>query len=195
MLSPRFSADQLLFVSPVAIYCVAYAALELGQTKRWILYAAGMIGLVSAGLLFAESPGPPSRVTEVKTALGTVTCRPGDAAQLQPILDRVTADDTLFVYPYFPLLYALTGADNPTSYLFVQPGMMGDEDMTKAARELRANLPKYIVHVPLADAAIRRNWPGTQRITSTGPIDDVVAQFYRLDIRVPPQGVEVFVRK
>jgi hypothetical protein len=131
----------------------------------------------------------------VRTALGTITCRPGDAAQLQPILDRVTAEDSLFVYPYFPLLYALTGARNPRRYLFVQPGMMDDDDMAKAARELRGDLPKYIVHVPLPEAAIRRNWPGTQRITSTGPIDEVVAEHYRLDVTIPPQGVEVFVRK
>jgi hypothetical protein len=195
MLTPRFSGDQLLFASPIAIYCIAYSVLELGRMNRWILYAAGMIGLASAGLLFAESKGPPSRVTEVRTALGTVVCRPGDAAQLQPILDRVGTEDSLFVYPYFPLLYALTGARNPTSYLFVQPGMMDDDDMAKAARELRRDLPKYVVHVPLPEAAIRRNWPGTQRITSTGPIDEVVAEHYRLDITIPPQGVEVFVRK
>jgi hypothetical protein len=154
-----------------------------------------VIVLTSAVLLFGQSKGPPSRVTEVRTALGTITCRPGDAAQLQPILDRVTAEDSLFVYPYFPLLYALTGARNPTRYLFVQPGMMDDDDMAKAARELRGDLPKYIVHVPLPQAAIRRNWPGTQRITSTGPIDEVVAEHYRLDVTIPPQGVEVFVRK
>jgi len=195
MLTPRFSADQLLFASPIAIYCIAHSVLELGRTKRWILYAAGVVGLASAGLLFAESKGPPSRVTEVRTALGMVICRPGDAAQLQPILDRVGTEDSLFVYPYFPLLYALTGARNPTSYLFVQPGMMDDDDMVKVARELLGDLPKYIVHVPLPEAAIRRNWPGTQRITSTSPIDGVVAEHYRLDIRIPPQGVEVFVRK
>jgi hypothetical protein len=195
MLTPRFSADQLLFASPIALYCIAHSVLELGRANRWIPYAAGIIGLALAGLLFIQSEGPPSHVTEVRTALGTVICRPGDAAQLQPIVGRVSAEDSLFVYPYFPLLYALTGARNPSSYLFVQPGMMDDVDMAKAARELRSDLPKYIVHVPLSEAAIRHNWPGTQRITSTGPIDDVVAEHYRLDIRIPPQGLEVFVRK
>ena len=238
MVSPRFSADHLLFACPIAIYCIARSVFELvpsrasrrplpggrgsvkgadsteprasasgqtlythfrnlasGQANRWILYAAGLIGLTSAGVLFIESDWPPSRVTEVRTALGTVVCRPSAAAWLQPVLDRVTSEDSLFVYPYFPLLYALTGARNPSTYLFLQPGMMGDDDMAKAARELRADLPKYIVRVPLPEAAIRRYWPGTQRITSTGQLDEVVAEHYRRDLSIPSQGVEVFLRK
>jgi hypothetical protein len=195
MVAPRFSADHLLFASPIAIYCIAHAAFALGRTNRWIPYGAGMVGLAFAGLLFLESERPPSHVTEVRTALGTVICRPDYARELRPVLERVGAEDSLFVYPYFPLLYALTGARDPSSYLFVQPGMMGDDDMAKVARELRGDLPKYIVHVPLTDAEILHYWPGTQRITSTSPIDAVVAEHYRLALRIPPEGEELFVRK
>jgi hypothetical protein len=41
ILTPRFSADQLLFASPIAIYCIAFSVLQLGQMNRWVPYAAG----------------------------------------------------------------------------------------------------------------------------------------------------------
>jgi hypothetical protein len=40
ILTPRFSADQLLFASPIAIYCIAFSVLQLGQMNRWVPYAA-----------------------------------------------------------------------------------------------------------------------------------------------------------
>ena len=60
----------------------------------------------------------------------------GPAAGLQTMAmlqQQVRPSDTLFVFPYRPMVYFLTLARNPTRYSFLQPGMFPESDAQRAA--------------------------------------------------------------
>jgi hypothetical protein len=66
------------------------------------------------------------------------------------------------VYPYKPLLYFLTQAENPTRYSYLAPGMMTGEDAGIALAELEAHPPEWVLYLDLNPAEFERVFPSGQ---------------------------------
>jgi len=136
-----------------------------------VLIAASACFMVSIQQRFREA----TRVTSV----GSVHGKSSDLDVLATIQARVKPSDTLFVFPYRPLLYFVTGAHNPTRYSFLQPGMFSDQDESEALNELRAHPPRWVFYTQVPPEAYLRIWPGSdpRRLQMAG-IEDFLRENY-----------------
>lgn len=154
---PRLGAHQLVFVSPVFwILCGYVLFTAAGPMWRWLVPAlavASCLMLISSFLTGRLFTGV------VETNAAEVKCTPEDARLLSALITRISPGDTLFVFPYLPIVYFLTGAENPSRYSFLQPGMMTDQDETAAAGELRAHPPQWMLWVRFSAPFWMKLWP------------------------------------
>ncbi len=99
---------------------------------------------------------------------------------LAMIQARVKPADTLFVFPYRPLLYFVTGAQNPTRYSFLQPGMFSDKEESEALSELQAHPPRLVIYAYISPERYMRIWPASdpRRLRMPG-IEDFLRDNYR----------------
>jgi hypothetical protein len=175
---PRWDLNHLTWVA--APFYVLVAAL---MARSSFLQAAALRKAVVLTVLIAASScltvsvlerlGQTTRVTSV----GRIHGRPVDLDTLATIQGRISPSDTLFVFPYRPLLYFVTGARNPTRYSFLQPGMFSDKDESEALSELRAHPPRWVLYTHVSPESYLRIWP------SSDPA--------RLEMR----GIEAFLRE
>ena len=117
--------------------------------------------------------------------LGEVLCRPQDQRSIEFATAAVQPGESLFVFPYQPIWYSLTGGRNPTYYDFLQPGMMTAEDESKTLRELEANSPQWVIWHNLPVKAIFAIWPNSNPSTFKFPrIENFIRTNYR-QVRPP----------
>jgi hypothetical protein len=112
------------------------------------------------------------------------------------VLAHVSPGDSLFAFPYEPVYYFLTAGQNPTRYLWLQPGMMSSSDESTALTKLRARPPQWIIYRDLAPADYLRIWPGSDpahlRMKS---IEDWIRANYRIETSATsPDGVRQLLR-
>jgi hypothetical protein len=158
-----------------------------------------LIVLIAAGSCLTISIQQRLRETTRASGLGSVHGQKTDLDILAAIQARVTPSDTVFVFPYRPLLYFVTGAHNPARYSFLQPGMFSDKDESEALSELRAHPPRWVFYTEVSPPAYLRIWPRSdpQRLQMPG-IEAFVrenyqqreewADFQLLEITMPPAG-------
>jgi len=172
---PRWDLNHLTWVS-APFYALAAPLIARTSFKKpvavVVLIAAGCCLMVSVQQRFRET----TRVTRV----GSVHGSQADLDALAIIQARVKSSDTLFVFPYRPLLYFVTGAHNPTRYSFLQPGMFSDSDESDALSDLRAHPPQWIFYTQAPPEAYLRIWPGSdpRRLRMAG-IEDFVWENYK----------------
>ncbi|MGI8745409.1 MAG: hypothetical protein ACR2NN_23110 [Bryobacteraceae bacterium] len=153
---PRWSANQLLFIAPVFYILAAWLiAVTLGDKARRTMQGAI---LAMAAWVFLNSLGPLPDRERFQTEAGLVTGNRQDAALYFTLARHVHPGDSLFVFPYFPVLYVLT---NPTRYSFLQPGMMtvADEQIALAARHERP--PEWVIYQNYSPEVVLKAWPGS----------------------------------
>ena len=80
---------------------------------------------------------------------------------LQYVLRHVSSEQKIFVYPYFPLGYYLTGTSNSTRYEYLQPGMHTPEQQNEAIREIEANQTEVVLFETSFYEKITTSWPNT----------------------------------
>lgn len=95
----------------------------------------------------------------LKTPVGEVRASVADGPAMAELLSRVRPHASLFVYPYKPLLYFLTQAENPTRFSYLQPGLMTPKDAALALLELQARPPEWILYLDLSQAEFDRVFP------------------------------------
>jgi hypothetical protein len=78
------------------------------------------------------------------TARGTVYGYGPDPA-LDFLRAHVAPGDPLFVYPYSPMYYFLSGARNPTRYFTLTYSLSSDEQFREAVRDIEAARVRYVV--------------------------------------------------
>ena len=80
-----------------------------------------------------------------------VYTNPAEAEWIAQVVDRIEIyseeNDPILALPLNPIFYFLTGRVNPTSYDWVLPGMLDQEDEGEVIRQLEANPPKVIIFV------------------------------------------------
>jgi hypothetical protein len=88
--------------------------------------------------------------------------------------------ETLFVYPYLPLYYYLTGTFSPFRYEYFQPGMNTTAQAHEILSQLASRRVPTVLFEPSFPEKIPNSWPGTPLAAIThDPIADYVAREYR----------------
>ena len=172
---PRWDLNHLTWVS-APFYALAAALIARTSFRK----VAAVIVLIAAGSCFMVSIEQRFREATRVTSVGSVHGKPADLDVLAMIQARVEPSDTLFVFPYRPLLYFVTGAHNPTRYSFLQPGMFSDQDESEALNELRAHPPRWVFYTRVSPEAYLRIWPGSdpRRLQMSG-IEDFLRENYQ----------------
>jgi hypothetical protein len=113
---------------------------------------------------------------------------------VEALLSRVRPRQSLFVYPYKPLLYFLTQTENPTRYPYLAPGMMTGEDAQAALSELEARPPEWVLYMDLDRAEFERVFPSGKLFDPHYPrIESWIQANYR-SAGGPPRGGYVLLR-
>jgi hypothetical protein len=155
---PRWSADQLLFIAPV-FYVLAGYLLSRILTGRATRTIAGVCALALAVAAFSYSVLNVRSEPVLQTRIGQLRADPSDQSIIKLAGSRISPGDSLFVYPYLPMVYFLTGAQNPTRYSFLQPGMMQAPDYDETLAELRARPPRWVFYFGLPLSTYHGIWP------------------------------------
>jgi hypothetical protein len=155
---PRLDVHQLLFLSPVFWIICGYIFFEaVGHRWRWHLTTT--LVLTSLLILFS-SIRQDRRFTEmVETNGGLVRCTPDLARLVSALESTIKPGDGLFVFPYLPIVYFLTGGQNPSRHSFLQPGMMTDREEAAVEDELRANPPHWMLWAQFPPSLWTENFP------------------------------------
>jgi hypothetical protein len=157
---PRLGAHQLLFLSPVFLILCGYF-LYNGVRPSWRRPLTAVLALLSCVLLSSSAIRNRRFVQLVETNAGEVRCTPEDATLILALQRKIPAGDSLFVFPYMPIVYFLAGGINPSRYSFLQPGMMADEDVAAVLAELRARPPRWMLWAQYPRSFWMANWPNT----------------------------------
>lgn len=171
---PRWDLNHLTWIS-APFYALAAALIARTSFKKPV----AVIVLIAAGACLMVGIQQRLRESTRITSVGSVHGKQADLDVLTMIQSRVKPSDTLFVFPYRPLLYFVTGAHNPTRYSFLQPGMFSDNDEVEALSELRAHPPRWVFYTHVPPEAYLRIWPGSdpRRLQMAG-IEDFLKENY-----------------
>ena len=178
---PRWDLNHLTWVSaPFYALAAGLIASSPGRTvaavRKTLAVIMLVVGCVCTALTIQQ------RLSEVTraTTLGKIHGRPADLDVLAMVQGRVKPSDTLFVFPYRPLLYFVTGAQNPTRYSFLQPGMFSVKDELEALSELQAHPPRLVLYSYISPEEYLRIWPASdpRRLRMSG-IEEFLRQNYR----------------
>jgi len=153
---PRADVEHLSFVAPLPYAVAGILAYRWVPTRlrAWLtLWMA-----VWAVAFFAVGAGG-LRGQEVRTPVGNIRANVDDGRLVSGLLERVHPGDSLFVYPYKPLLYFLTQGENPTRYSYVQPGLMTPQDAALALADLKRKPPQWVIYLDLDPVQFERVWP------------------------------------
>jgi len=159
---PRWDVNHLTWVSApfyalTAVWIAGWSSRKLVRFRKAVALIALLAGSSCFAVTIHSRLGETTRVTN----LGTIHGRPSDLDLLETIQARVTPSDTLFVFPYRPLLYFVTGAHNPTQYSFLQPGMFPDQDEAQALRQLNAHPPRWVLYAHVSTETYLLLWPNS----------------------------------
>jgi hypothetical protein len=159
---PRWDVNHLTWVSAPFYALTAVWVAGWSFRKAAVLRKAmALIVLFAGGSCLAVTIYSRLHETTRITNLGNIHGHPADLDLLATIQARVNSADTLFVFPYRPLLYFVTGARNPTQYSFLQPGMFPDQDEAEALRQLNAHPPRWVFYAHVSPEMYLLLWPNS----------------------------------
>jgi hypothetical protein len=168
---PRWDLNHLTWVA-APFYALSAALIARATFPKAAALRKGvaLFVLIAAGASLTVNVSQRLREVSRVTNLGSVHGKKQDLDMLATLQSRVKPSDTLFVFPYRPLLYFVTGAQNPTRYSFMQPGMFSEKDESEALNELRAHPPGLVLYSYLPPEAYLLIWPGSnpRRLEMTG---------------------------
>jgi hypothetical protein len=151
--SPRFDAGHLMFAAPL-FYAIAGTFL---QRARWTVLPIGAI----AGVFLLSAVLHRSASEYVDTPVGLVRTDKDSAAIVRWLTANIKPGEPLFVYPYPPIAYFLTGGHNISRYCLLQPGLFTEADEKLAADEIRRRTPAKVLYMDIPPADILHIWPNT----------------------------------
>jgi hypothetical protein len=151
--SPRFDVGHLIFAVPL-FYVLAASFLPLA---RWTLVPAGAVAL-----LFLFSAAAQRFATEtIVTPFGAVRTDPESVQTVRWLMNEIQPGERIFVYPFFPIAYAVTGGKNVSRYCFMQPGVYTEADERLAIGDLVRNPPAKVLYLDISRAELLRIWPAS----------------------------------
>ena len=189
---PRSDVAHLAYISalPYAVVGIFIYRSVPARPRAWLVIFAGVWAAVFA--LQAQLPG---RFVALDTPVGKVRASVAEAPAVQGLLPRVQPGQSLFVYPYKPLFYFLTQAENPTRYSYLQAGLMTNEDVGIALSELEARPPEWMLYMDLDQAEFERVFPSGKRFDAHYPqLESWIKANYR-PAGAPSLGGYVLLRR
>jgi len=156
---PRSDVAHLAYVAalPYAVAGILIYRLLPARPRAWIA-----ISIAVWAAAFASQAHLPASFRPLHTPVGDLQAAPGEASVVEQLLSRVRPRQSLFVYPYKPLLYFLTQGQNPTRYSYLSPGMMTPEDARLALSQLQASPPAWVLYLDLDRSAFERLFPAAK---------------------------------
>jgi 4-amino-4-deoxy-L-arabinose transferase-like glycosyltransferase len=188
---PRSDVAHLAYVAalPYAVTGILIYRLLPVRPRAWLAISIA----VWAGA-FAWQAQLPGNLRPLHTPVGDVQASADEAPMVEALLSRVRPRQSLFVYPYKPLLYFLTQTENPTRYPYLAPGMMTGEDAQAALSELEARPPEWVLYMDLDRAEFERVFPSGKLFDPHYPrIESWIQANYR-SAGGPPLGGYVLLR-
>jgi hypothetical protein len=144
------------------------AARESGPMRRFV----GWSSVAAVAIYFAASAvalhlylGVPR--APVHTARGTVWVESETATLWNDIIDHtrreLSADDRIFVFPYFPLFYFMSDQEHPSRYVALGPGLPGTEAEDEIIHQLEDEEIQFLLN------ASGVQYPGLERFENAYP--------------------------
>ncbi len=203
---PRWDVNLLIGVTPpcyVLLIILAEERLRTGvntgarKVQAFILAGYGVAVTLSFGYA-SQLVSTVNSFNYFPTRLGLLRNIPDDGDAYASLEQRIAENTTMFVFPYLPSLGYALKTRNPTSYSYLQPGMMSHADEALTLRELQANPPGFILRQYFPDDQILSVWPNSDRSEMRFPsIEGFIAAAYTKvdDVKSPHFQVTVLERR
>jgi len=188
---PRSDVAHLAYISalPYAVAGILVYRLVPALPRAWLAIFVGVWASIFAW------QAVPSRLVPIETPVGGVRASAAEAPAVRDLLSRVQPKQSLFVYPYKPLLYFLTQAENPTRFPYLQAGLMPEEDVRMAFTELEARPPEWVLYMDLSQAEFERVFPSGKGFDAHHPeLENWIKTNYR-PTDCPSLGGYVLMRR
>ncbi len=137
----------IVFGSPLFILLAFYL---FHQTRgKWSFSAMQVATACSFALALLNPLVAMIAPYRIDTPRGGIRGHSADAV-LPFLLQRTQAGENIFVYPYAPQYYFLSGGTNPTRYSILLYGYNTEQQFRDAVKSLEAHKPRYVVwdHAP-----------------------------------------------
>ncbi len=188
---PRSDVAHLAYVAalPYALAGIAIYRFIPARPRAWVVVFFGLWAAVFARQAFAA--GSPT----IPTPVGEVRASAAEAPAVVELIARVRPHQTLFVYPYKPLFYFLTQAENPSRLSYLQPGLMTAEDAALVLSELKAHPPDWVLYLDLSQTEFERVFPSGKNFLAHFPdLEDWIKAHYG-PTSVQPLGGYALLRR
>lgn len=149
----RTDVPHLIYGSPVLLVLCLYLC---GQKQNWHY---GLRALAFSIVLFAafDALVAQSARTRMITRRGTVYVQAEDAA-LDFLDQQVKPGEEVFVYPYYPMYYFLSGTTNPTKFSILMYHINTDAQFRDAVSALESKKVKYVLWDTVVDGPNLKLW-------------------------------------
>lgn len=153
-----FRLNMLGGVMPLVVVTVTFAFLLVGLTRL----------LIANSLVPHETRKGPVNVSRKDTALDY-------------LLVHTREGEEIFVYPYNPAYYYLTGTSNPTRYDFLHPGLNSPAQVKEVLKALATRRPRIVVFETSFYEGIIAPFPlmPMRVLASRSPIEDFILEKYK----------------
>jgi len=156
---PRWDVNGLLNVTPPAWALITLWAIGRIPIRIRLPLTAGFVS--AAALFFFLLLSRVDDFTYFTTRAGRLRHTADSGLALEGIEKHIPAGASCFVYPYRPILGWILNTRNPTTYSYLQPGMMLGEDERRALQQLQADPPRFVLWQKLPLAQILTVWPNS----------------------------------
>jgi hypothetical protein len=149
--SPRYDIGHLIFAAPL-FYPIAASFL---QRARWAVVPVGVAACLF--LLFAVVQR--MSLVEVSTPVGVVRTDRETAKLTKFLTANIKPGEKVFAFPYIPVVYFLTRAQNVSRFCFLMPGFHTERDERVASADMERTPPAKIVYLDTPIKEYMRVWP------------------------------------
>ena len=130
------------------------------------------------------------------TPVGPVMVAAAHQSDVKILLAAVRPGDTMFAYPFMPTLGFLTQARNPTSFMFIQPGMMKDSEEQALLDDLKRTMPKWILWFRSTREQFLQAFPGAGNLAYHYPRTEAwIEENYHLKSKLPALTYDLWERQ
>ena len=151
--SPRFDVGHLVFAVPL-FYPIAASFIP---KARWTIVPFGALAM-----LFLFSSIVQRNATEqLSTPFGEIHTDPQSAEIVRWLTSNIGPGERIFVYPYPPIAYLLTGGQNVSRYCYLHPGLFTAADERLAVEDLTRNPPAKVLYMDISPGELLRMWPAS----------------------------------
>ena len=158
---PRYDVQHLLFGTPLFY---ALAALSAAMMSHKFVKMAAFLATVAITLtFFTYTLLRRSADVPAQARIGSIRAAKADVTLLHDLEHNIPAGSRLFVFPYLPMAYFATLADNATRFSYMQPGQMTESDEDAVIADLRAHPADRVLFQDLTEDQILLVWPSTDR--------------------------------